>query len=275
MTPQEQQTLLQKASEGDINAFQQLFAEFQGALKSYLYRLLANRADADDLTHDTFIRAYDKLASFKAEASLKTWVFRIGTHLAYNHLQKQKRWTVDVAEQAKQLVMESPALSQEIEKLSTTSAYGRYEIKEHIDTCFTCIGKTLPIENQVALILKDVYHFSVKEIMLILNQSEGTVKYLLQQARKTMTAIFDRRCALVNQQGVCHQCAELNGWLNPRQDQQAALMELALAKASKKYDRDALYHLRAQLVRAIDPLRSPGNELQELLMQCNVKAMAK
>ncbi len=81
---------LKKALEGDINSFQQLFAEFQEPLKSYLYRLLASRSDADDITHDTFIRAYDKLHLYRGESSLKTWVFQIATNLAAQPAKNQK-----------------------------------------------------------------------------------------------------------------------------------------------------------------------------------------
>lgn len=267
--------ILKKALAGDINAFQQLFAEFQGQLRSYLYRLLASRSDADDLTHDTFIRAYDKLYTYKGESSLKTWVFQIATNLAYNLLKKRKRWTPDVSEQAKNLVLNNASVYQSIEQVATTSTAASYDIKEHIDTCFTCIAKNLPIENQVALILKDIYDFSVKEIMIILNKSEGVVKYLIQDARKTMINIFDKRCALVNKNGVCHQCSELNGWFNPQQNQQEALMKIQLIKDSKKYNREELYEMRAKLVKNIDPLRSEGNELQEILLQCNRMAMGE
>ncbi|TAG97926.1 MAG: sigma-70 family RNA polymerase sigma factor, partial [Sphingobacteriales bacterium] len=97
--------VLSKAREGDINAFQELFAVFFPQLKSYLYRLLASRNDAEDIAHDTFIRAFDKLHTFKGEASLKTWVFSIATRLAYNYMEKQKRWVPDVAAKAKQLVI--------------------------------------------------------------------------------------------------------------------------------------------------------------------------
>ncbi|MEO0898346.1 MAG: RNA polymerase sigma factor [Bacteroidota bacterium] len=264
--------ILKQAMEGDIKAFQELFAEFQDQLRSYLYRLTAHRSDAEDLTHDTFIRAYDKIKLFKGKSSLKTWVFQIGTHLAYNHLKKRNRWSEDVAEQSKKLVMSTPDLAQSIQHVASHSPYGKYEIKEHIDVCFTCMGKTLPVENQVALMLKDIYDFSVKEIMLILNKTEGTVKYLVQHARNTMTEIFDRRCALVNKKGICHQCSELNGWLNPKRDQQQALMEIKMVRESTKYNREELYALRTALVKNIDPLRSPGHEIQEKLMQCNLMA---
>lgn len=267
--------ILSKAREGDINAFQELFAPFYPQLKSYLYRLLANRSDAEDIAHDTFIRAFDKLSSFKGDASLKTWVFTIATRLAYTYLERQKRWVPDVSAKAKQLVISDPALRAAIVSVHRESAQGQYEIRDHIDTCFTCIGKHLPIEQQVAVILKDVYDFPVAEIAKIMEKSEGVVKYLLQDGRKVMMDIFDQRCALINKQGVCHQCAELNGWFNPKQDQQRALMELDLVKGSSKYDREALYAMRATLVGAIDPLRSGGADLQEILMKCNVLAMEK
>ena len=123
--------------------------------------------------------------------------------------------------------------------------------------------------------LKDVYDFSVAEICHILNTTEGVVKYLLQDGRNTMTAIFDRRCALVNKNGICHQCSELNGWFNPKQNQQEELMKLDLVKGSKKFDRDELYRLRANLVKSIDPIRSNGSDLQDILLRCNRMAMGE
>jgi RNA polymerase sigma-70 factor (ECF subfamily) len=271
----DEQKTLKSALEGDINAFQSLFSSFQNQLKSYLYRLLANRNDAEDLAHDTFIKAYEKLPTFKGESSLKTWVFQIATNLSYNYLQRQKRWTPDVSELAKKLVLENSSLRNEIIKVHETAADKKYDMKEHIDTCFTCISKNLPIENQIALMLKDVYDFSVAEICLILDKTEGVVKYLLQDGRKTMTDIFDSRCALVNKQGVCHQCSELNGWFNPKENQQQALMQLDLVKGSKKYNREELYKVRTRLVQAIDPLRSKGSDLQEILLKCNSMAMGE
>ncbi len=267
--------LLKEALAGDINAFQQLFAEFQEPLRSYLYRLLANRNDAEDLTHDTFVRAYDKLCLYRGEASLKTWVFQIATNLATNLLKTRRRWVPDVLAQAKERTQHDTKLTRSIERVAATSAAGSYDIREHISTCFTCISKTLPVESQVALMLKEVYDFSVKEIMLILGKTEGVVKYLLQSARKTMNGIFDHRCALVNKNGVCHQCSELNGWFNPEQNQQEALMKIQLKKDARKDSQANLYEMRTALVKGIDPLRSAGNELQEILMKCNRLAMGE
>ncbi|HEY8969953.1 MAG TPA: sigma-70 family RNA polymerase sigma factor [Puia sp.] len=253
---------------GDINAFQTLFAGFQSQLKSYLYRLLTDRNDVDDLTHDTFIKAFAKISTFNQDSSLKTWVFRIATNLAYDHLRKKKRWQADAQDRAADLAIGSEEIRRVFWIVHDTSPAGAYEMREHIDYCFTCISKTLPIENQVALILKDIYDFQVREIGLILGKTEGVIKHLLNDARNTMTDIFEHRCALINKNGVCHQCSHINEIFNPKQDQQEALMKLELVKASKKYNREALFALRTLLVKAIDPLHASGTDFHDAIMRC-------
>jgi len=264
----EKEKNLQSAISGDINAFQTLFAEFQNQLKSYLYRLLADRNDAEDLTHDTFIRAFTKISTFNQDSSLKTWVFKIATNLAYDHLRKLKRWQADAQDRGADLAIGSEEMKKTFWVAHDTSNAGAYEMREHMDFCFTCISKTLPIENQVTLILKDMYDFQVREICLILDKTEGVIKHLLNDARNIMTDIFDHRCALINKNGVCHQCSHINEIFNPKQDQQEELMKLELVKASKKYNREQLFALRTVLVKAIDPLHASGTDLHEAIMSC-------
>jgi len=271
----EREEILRNALTGDIKSFQTLFAGFQNQLKSYLYRLLSDRNDVDDLTHDTFIRAFDKIATFNRESSLKTWVFKIATNLAYDHLRKLKRWPADAQDQGANLAIGTEEIAQSFRIVHQASNAGAYEMKEHIDFCFTCISKTLPIENQVALILKDIYDFQVKEICLILDKTEGVVKHLLIFSRDTMAGIFDNRCALVNKNGVCDQCSQLNGIFNPKQDQQEQLMKLELVKESKKFNRAELFSLRTKLVKAIDPLHSSGADLQDIIMRCTRTAIGE
>ena len=264
----EREEILQSAIAGDIKAFQTLFSEFQNQLKSYLYRLLTDRNDVNDLIQDTFIRAYTKISTFKQDSSLKTWVFKIATNLAYDHLRKSKRWQADAQDRAADLAISSEEIRQVFWLVHDTSPAGVYEMSEHIDYCFTCISKTLPIENQVALILKNMYDFQVKEICLILEKTEGVIKHLLNDAKNTMTDIFEHRCALINQNGVCHQCSHINEIFNPKQNQQEELMKLELVKVSKKYNREQLFELRSLLVKAIDPLHAAGTDFHEEIMRC-------
>lgn len=269
------ETQLKKALNGDINSFQSLFSTFQNPLKSYLYRLLVDRNDAEDLTHDTFVRAFDKISTFKGESSLKTWVFQIATNLAYDYLRKKKRWGIDAQDKARTLAGSSDEIKIDFNFVHDNSPYGNYEIKEHIDFCFTCISKTLIIEQQLAIILKDIYDFSVNETSIIMNSSVGVIKHLLIDSRKNMTTIFDNRCALVNKNGACHQCSELNGFFNPKQNQQQAIVELDLVRLSTKFDKEKLFNLRTTLIKAIDPLRSNGADLQDVIMKCTRKSIGE
>lgn len=260
--------ILEKALEGDINAFQSLFAEFQPQLKSYLYRLLTDRNDTEDITYDTFVKAFDKISTFKGNSAFKTWVFQIATNLAYDFLKKRKRWLPNAQDQAKSLAMSTEYIQQLFVMTNQTSNRGRYEVKEHIDFCFTCISKTLTIEEQIAIILKDIYSFSRQEIAAILDKSEGVVKHLLFNGRKMMIGIFDNRCALINKNGACHQCTELAGIYNPKQTKQSELMKIKMVKSAEKESKEKLYELRAGLVAAIDPLNSKGADMQDITMQC-------
>jgi RNA polymerase sigma-70 factor, ECF subfamily len=263
---------LHQSVKGDIKAFHELFLEFRPQLKSFLYRLLTDRNDVEDITQDTFVRAFDSLKSFRHDSSLKTWVFRIAANLARDHTRKQRRWQTDAQDRSKALASSTPEIAEEFLRVHRQSDYGRYEIVEHIDFCFNCISRTLTVEQQTALILKEMYDFSRKEISFILNCSEGVVKHLLHDARKILTEIFHVRCALINKDGACHQCTELAGYFNPELNTREASMKLEMVRESGFADRKRLYELRVALVSMIDPVRSEGSELQDVIMQCTRQA---
>ncbi|MCP4398601.1 MAG: sigma-70 family RNA polymerase sigma factor [bacterium] len=263
----EKHELLMRAKTGDITAFHELFAEFQGQLKSYLYRLTADRNETEDLAHDTFVKAFDKIASFRGTSSVKTWVFTIATNLARDVLRSRKRWPVHAQDDARAMTKASPQMMARYAEINKLSPRGAYEIREHIDFCFTCLSKTLTLEHQVALILKDMYEFKVKEITVIVNMSHGVVKHLIHDARKTMIRIFDSRCALISKNGVCHQCSELNGLINQKHHVQQELLQVKMLKAGQQEDRDELLRLRTHLIGEIDPLHAKGADLHEHMMQ--------
>ena len=237
-------------------------------LQSYLYRLLCNKAAVEDIAHDTFVRALEKQEQFKGDSSLKTWIFSIATNLAIDYLRKRKRWPDNAQDEARKLAESDNKYSGEFIRINQESTAGAFEVKEHINFCFTCISKTLSIEQQVSLILKDIYEFKVDEISTILDCTRGTSKHRLFEARKKMNNIFDRRCALVNKKGICYQCSELDDFFNPGKKKEQVNLQ-----PKKSNDKEDYYTLRAQLVKAIDPLDSEGNELEDNIMQVLRKAI--
>jgi RNA polymerase sigma-70 factor (ECF subfamily) len=242
-------------------------------LKSFILRITASVADAEDIVQDTYIKAHEKLDTFRGESSLKTWLFTIASNIAKDNLRAKKRWTENVTDICKQAAKSDPHFFQEAMQIRMTSPQGNFEIKEHIAFCYTCISKSLPLEQQLAVFLKEVYEFKVAEITTILDTTEAMVKYYLHTGRSKMINIFEGRCALINKEGVCHQCSELNGILNPQQKLQEELVKIEMAKQAGNADKEHLFDLRMEILKGIDPFESPAAELQLHHLEHNRRVM--
>ena len=259
--------LVAQATSGDEDAFAQLVVRYQGPIKSYLYRLTACREDAEDLAQEVWIGVFTRLGTFDGRSNVRTWVFAIATQLAMDHHRAKARWPVDAQDKAKALAAADPEIPEILRQTHWESPHARYEMREHIDFCFTCIMKTLPLEEHIAFTLSELYGFTDVEASEVLGRSVGAVTHLLHQARTTMKRIFEQRCALINQQGGCHQCAEFNGLFNPHQAEQQELVKLDLVRAAQDPAPQDLFALRTALVRSIDPLNAAGTNLHEVIMQ--------
>ncbi len=258
-----------------VELLNQEFENNLSQLKSYLLRITASVVDAEDIAQDTYIKAAEKINTFRGESSLKTWVFTIASNLAKDNLRAQKRWVENVTDITKAAALNNQQFFKEAMQIRMTSPNGQYEAKEHIAFCFTCISKSLPLEQQLCIFLKEVYEFKVQEISTILATTEAMVKYYLHTGRSKMINIFDGRCALINKEGVCHQCSELNGIFNPKQNTQEELMKVELVKEAEKGDKEHLFDLRMQVLREIDPFKSKASELQLHHLEHNRQVMEK
>ena len=251
------------------------FETFQGELKSFLLRMTASVQDAEDIVQETYIKARAKIGSFRGESSLKTWVFSIASNLARDLLRAKKRWPENVTDICKDAALSDPQFFQESMHIRQTSPQGNFEIKEHIAFCLTCVSKSLPLEQQLTLLLKEVYGFKVKEIAAILDQTDAMVKYYLHVGRSKMIEVFDRRCSLINKQGICHQCTELNGIFNPRQKAQEELVKIEMVRDAENKDKESLFDLRLKVLRELDPFESGAAELQLHHLEHNRQVMEK
>lgn len=262
----DEQHLLTRARAGDRAAFGALVTRHDAALRAYLYRLTAHRADADDLAQETWMRVGRRLRSFGGRAAFRTWLFAIATNLARDHWRTRRRWRVDAQEQARALAESTPGVPDSLHRVAAESPRGRYELREHVDFCFTCVMKTLPLPQHVALLLAEVHGFKDREAAEVMGVSMARLKHLLHAARATMNRVFAQRCALVGKGGACHQCSELNGFFNGEQAREQAKVA-ALQRALTRGGEERLLQLRAAVVRQVDPMQGPGADLQDAIMQ--------
>src|SRR3979411_2481914 len=95
---------------------EQLKKEFEqvgSQLKSYILRITASIADAEDIVQDTYIRATEKLDTFNGQSSLKTWLFAIASNLAKDNLRARKRWVENVTDITREAALSNPQFFQQ------------------------------------------------------------------------------------------------------------------------------------------------------------------
>ena len=251
------------------------FERFQRELKSFLLRMTASVQDAEDIVQETYLKAHSKIDTFRGESSLKTWVFSIASNLARDLLKAKKRWPETVTDICREEALGNRQFFQEAMQIRQTSPQGNFEIREHIAFCFTCVSKSLPLEGHLVLLLKEVYGFKVREISQILQMSEAMVKYHLHVSRSKMIEIFDHRCSLINKEGICYQCTELNGIFNPKQNAQEELLKIEMAREAENRSKEELFDLRMKILQELDPFESGAAELQLHHLEHNRQVMEK
>jgi RNA polymerase sigma-70 factor (ECF subfamily) len=263
----EDRELVAQARSGVEDAFTQLVLRYQELLKSYLYRLTACREDAEDLAQEVWIQSFTGLPHFEAHHSIRVWLLTIATQVARRHPRVKARWPIEAQDKARALAATEPEIPERLRRTHWESARARYEIREHIDFCFTCLLKTLALDEHIALMLCDIYHCSAQEAAAVLGCAPEAAESLLRKARATLQEVFAQRCSLINQQAACHHCTELNGLFNPHQAEAQELAKLDLVRAAQDSAGHHLANLRIALVRSIDPLNAAGTNLHEVMMR--------
>lgn len=85
--------LVKRCREGDNSAFEELVRRYQGPVYSIAYRMVGDREEARDLAQETFVRAYEGIETFNTRMSFRSWLYRIGTNAAIDHLRRRGRFT--------------------------------------------------------------------------------------------------------------------------------------------------------------------------------------
>ncbi|HXN26450.1 MAG TPA: RNA polymerase sigma factor [Candidatus Acidoferrales bacterium] len=205
---QEEAQLVEKARQGDSQAFGSLVEPWRKPLFGYIYRMVTLRQDAEDLLQDVLVRVLEGIRTYRGEARFKSWLFGIATHVCLDHLRAKKRWRAEAQLIGEKEAIADPQKVQELTALMQQPGFS-FEIREHIAFCFSCIARTLPPEEQAALMLKEVLGFTGEEAAAILGVSEPVYRHRLSAGRAKMIEDYHGLCALINKTGMCYQCSAL------------------------------------------------------------------
>jgi RNA polymerase sigma-70 factor (ECF subfamily) len=160
-----------RGSQAEADAlFERLFAEFSAPILSYLYRMLGDRSQAEDLAQDVFVRAYRALPGLPADANYRAWLYRVATNRAYDLLRRRRLITwLPLQEREAMPAQDSSPQKDDAVQRALLQLSPRY---------------------RVPLILYCVQGYSTAEIAHMLGISVGAVKTRLYRAREAFRQCY-------------------------------------------------------------------------------------
>lgn len=165
-----------RARGGDADAFGELVTRYQHRIVSFTLALTSDRANAEDLAQETFLRAYRGLSSFRGTSSLKTWLYQIATNVARTHTAKQRARREELAHDSE------GAARRFDEAASGEDLESRAILRQQLDAALA----TLPVELREAVVLRDVEGLEYREISTALGVPMGTVESRIFRARQRL-----------------------------------------------------------------------------------------
>jgi RNA polymerase sigma-70 factor (ECF subfamily) len=177
--------LVQRAKAGDEDAFGELVMMHHARVYAVVYRMVSQADDAQELTQQTWIKAWKRLATYKQEAKFFTWLYRIAVNTAMDHLRQRKRRQEVELNDALTI---NPEAGSEC-RLATSATPDRDLEQDEIRKAFREALDALSPEHKAALILREVEGLSYKQIAEATKCRIGTVMSRIYYARR---AIQDR-----------------------------------------------------------------------------------
>src|SRR5437867_4855397 len=161
--------LVALAREAPADALEAMYAAYRGRIYTFLLRFLADPEMADDVTQETFAKAYGAFGSLTADHRILPWLYRIASNAAVDHLRRRKRFGW----------VRLGAVAETADEPHMRDDHGRVPEREHIQA----VLRGLPPENAVALLLHAVEGYSYVEIAQIQDATLTAVRSRIARAR--------------------------------------------------------------------------------------------
>jgi RNA polymerase sigma-70 factor, ECF subfamily len=175
--PDEDARLMLAFQKGDRRAFETLFARYTPRVLTFLTRMVRDRARAEELTQDVFIRIYNAADRYEPKARFSTYLFGIAHNLALNELARAHR----KHEQARSDLTELGAIDPEPSPVEKLVAEGT---RERLERALAA----LPERQRAAVLLRSEQGLDYEEIAGSLETTVASVKSLLHRARESLLA---------------------------------------------------------------------------------------
>lgn len=174
-----EKTLLNKAKQGNIIAFEKLIISHEKTVYNIAYRMFNNEEDAKDIAQEVFIKIYKNLNKFDGNCKISTWIHRITVNTCIDELRKRKGKETSSIDSLIDLD------DSEVQKQYTDNSFNPEQSlinKEDIEDLKNAIN-LLSENHKTLIVLRDIQGLSYNEISEITQISLGTIKSRISRAR--------------------------------------------------------------------------------------------
>ena len=179
--------LVKASQDGMLAAFDELIQRYQQKVYASVYHMTSSHEDADDLTQESFIKAYKALKRFKGESSFYTWIYRIAVNRTINFLKQRKRKSYHMSLNDMDMQVEKHAdLLMFISDNTPRRDVRLNELQEKMNEAMQKLSQT----HRLTVTLHDVQGMSHEEIGKIMDCNTGTVRSRLFYARQQLQALL-------------------------------------------------------------------------------------
>jgi len=177
---EDEHKLIVEAKGGEAEAFGRLYDYYLPAIYRFILLKVAQREEAEDLTHQVFLKAWQNISDFSVKGfPFSSWLYRIARNLVIDHYRKIKP-VINIDEK---LVSE---------KLIFRPALSELDDKQDVSRIMTALKQLQEIEQDV-VIMRFIEDLSIKEISTTINKSEGAIKLIQHRAIKKIKIILENK----------------------------------------------------------------------------------
>lgn len=169
--------LLRRITQGDKEAFAELYKAASGFIYNVAFRIAGNREDAQEVTQEVFLRIYKYLKSFRFQSSFKTWVYRITVNAAFT-VRKKARAELNRQVEYKENILIGTAGQEPAAESDMERSLNEKKISDLLST--------LNPEQRACMVLREIEGLSYAEIAQALKININTVRTRLKRAREAL-----------------------------------------------------------------------------------------
>lgn len=169
--------ILDNVRSGNIQEFSKIVTIYQKQLYHFVYCIINNTQDAEDILQETFVTAYKKLSQYKNNTLFSAWLYKIAKNISLDVLKKRK----------KIITFECNEMEYMIEKSSLDE-----DMNEGYDEKISEVFKRMTFNEKNILILRILQEKSYEEIGFIINKGQSATRKQYERAKKKFMILYDQ-----------------------------------------------------------------------------------